>query len=253
MRNIARAVAILGVLALAVATVPAVSAQGGGGQDESGMIRQQGQSGQRGQRGQQGQQGQRGQGSQNGQGLSDQQRQRIRADRQQVGQLQNCTGTAAGIQSKARKMAQSGKKGQGQGQGQAGGQGQGQGQAGGRGQGQGQAGGQGQGFNPTRAQAESSQIGEQVQKMMREHDQFMQGLSGEQQSLLRDQARDLGRTRDRIQDCVDGLNQAVGAASPDPQRVSERAGELAQEMETWQRQYQRLAEDMGVRSGREGS
>jgi hypothetical protein len=89
--------------------------------------------------------------------------------------------------------------------------------------------------------------------MFREHDQLIQGLSGEQQSLLRDQTSDLGRTRDRIQDCVDGLNRAIGAANVDPRRVSEMAGELAQVVENWQKQYQRLGNDMGIRSEREGS
>jgi transposase-like protein len=81
----------------------------------------------------------------------------------------------------------------------------------------------------------------------------MQGLSNEQNSLLSDQTRGLSRTRNRIQDCLDGLNRAIGAANLNPQRVSEMAGDLAQAMETWQKQYQRLGEDMGVRSGREGS
>ena len=89
--------------------------------------------------------------------------------------------------------------------------------------------------------------------MLGEHDQLMQGLSGAQRSLLSDQTRDLNRTRGRIQDCVNLLNQAVGATNPDPRRVAERADDLDQEMETWQKQYQRLGEDMGGRSGTEGS
>jgi hypothetical protein len=89
--------------------------------------------------------------------------------------------------------------------------------------------------------------------MLREHDHLMQGLSSEQKFLLRDQTRDLSRTRDRLEDCVAGLNQAVGAANPDPNRVTEQAGELARVMDTWQQQYRRLAEDMGMRFDRESS
>jgi hypothetical protein len=236
MRRITTAFTVLGVVALVVAAVPAVGAQGEGGQGKSSMTSQQGRRGQK---------GQRGQGNQRDQGLSDQQRQRIRADQQQARQLQSCTGMAAGIQSRARKMAQAGKR-----QGQSGNQGQGQagGQARGRagGQGQGQAGGQGQGFDPAQIQATGAQIRDRVQDMLREHDQLMQGLSDEQESLLRDQTRDLSRTRERLQDCVEGLDQAIGAASPDPERVGERAGELARVMDTLQQQYRRLAEDMSM-------
>ena len=206
-------IAALGALALVAATAPAVDAQGSGGQGQRGSTSQQGQRGQSGQSGQRGQMGAQGQGNTMAQQMSEQQRQRIKADQGQMQGVQSCTGSAASIQTRARSMAQS-------------------------------AGGQ----NPDMAQAkgQGEQISASVQSMLREHEQLMDGLSGEQQFWLRDQTADLTKTRDRIQDRLGDMNEALAASQPDAKRVSERAEKVAEEMEKWQKQSRQMGADMGI-------
>jgi hypothetical protein len=42
------------------------------------------------------------------------------------------------------------------------------------------------------------------------------------------------------------MNLAINATNPDGKSIAERAGELAEQMERWQRQYRQLGADMGV-------
>ncbi|MGD8330383.1 MAG: hypothetical protein PVJ49_13195 [Acidobacteriota bacterium] len=176
------------------------------------------QQGQRGQSGQRGQQSQRGSMNTMGQRMSQQmtvqQRQTIRANQQQSKGVRACTGIAAGVQARARELA-------------------------------GRA-GSGGGFNGTRARSEGAGMSEQVQKMLRQHDQLIEGMNGQQLYWLQDQVRDLDHTRDRIRDRLQELSSALGVADPEPARVVQYSDELAQEMEQWQAQYHQMGTDMGV-------
>lgn len=211
--------AVLFAAALVLAAAPILVAQGRGGQGGGGPQSGMGQQGQPGM-GQQGQQpgmGQSGSPQDMGQGQQqanrDQQRQRIHATDQQRNQYNTCTQSADRVRTHARTMADAARGG---------------------------------GANNQEVRQQQQQLRNEIRTMQQENQRFMKGLSDEQRAEMQDRIRSMDRSRDRLNTCLQQMDDELAKAEPDRKRIREHATELDKAMKEWQKRYRNLGSEMGI-------
>jgi hypothetical protein len=101
-------------------------------------------------------------------------------------------------------------------------------------------------FRPDDARLQRDRVRDQVHAALQEHDRMMQGFSEGDRRLLQDRSRELDRSRQRMETCLENLDRQLGNADPDRRRVATEARELHRATGEWQKQQRKMGEELGI-------
>lgn len=104
----------------------------------------------------------------------------------------------------------------------------------------------GNGLSQDQARAQHARLQEQVRSMQQEHARMMQGLSGEQQSAVKQRTREMDRIQERLNTRLQSMNGELQKPSPDGKRLAEHARAMENDINRWQQQSQTMASTLGM-------
>jgi uncharacterized phage infection (PIP) family protein YhgE len=140
-------------------------------------------------------------------------RQHIQATKEQHSQYRNCVQSAERVRSRAREMTQAAK---------------------------------GKAFNREQAQQYREQLQNEIQMMEQNHQQFVEGLSEEQRAQIRGRVWKMDKARERLNAHLQTMDQELNQGEFNGKGVAKQAGEIEKAMKEWNKQYQKVASDLGV-------
>jgi hypothetical protein len=146
-------------------------------------------------------------------GIQQQRHQRVHATEQQHSQYRTCVHSAERVRSRAREMTEAAK---------------------------------GKAFNREQAHQFREHLRNEIQTMEQNHQQFVEGLSQEQRTHIRDRLREMDRTRERVNAHLQTIDQELRQGEFNGKRVANQAGEIEKAMKAWNQQYQNVGSDLGV-------
>jgi len=146
-------------------------------------------------------------------GLSEQQRQRIRATDQQRDQYRTSTQAANRVRTRAREMARVAK---------------------------------GAGFNSEAFRQLHVQLQNEITLWQQEHEQFMAALTEEQQTATQERDREMDREMEELDVWAEAMDEELKQESPDPKQLAKQAREIEKATKNWQKQHRQLGSDLSI-------
>jgi len=146
-------------------------------------------------------------------GLSEQQRQRIRANDQQRNQYRTSTQAANRVRTRAREMARAAK---------------------------------GSGFNSEAFRQLRAQLQNEISLWQQEHEQFMATLTEEQQSATQERDREMDKELEELNVWAEAMDEELKQESPDPKQLAKQAREVENATKNWQEQNRQLGSDLSI-------
>jgi chromosome segregation ATPase len=104
----------------------------------------------------------------------------------------------------------------------------------------------GGGANNPEFREQHQRLREEIRTMQQEHDRFMQALSEEQRAAMQDRIRKMDQARERLHTQLQGMDQELNQANPDPKRLETQTREMERATREWQKQYRSMGSDMGI-------
>jgi dsDNA-specific endonuclease/ATPase MutS2 len=147
-------------------------------------------------------------------GLSEQQRQRIRASDQQRNQYRTSTQAANRVRTRAREMARAAT---------------------------------GSGFNPEAFRQLRAQLQNEISLWQQEHEQFMATLTEEQQTATRERDREMDKEIEELNVWAEAMDEELKQESPDPKQLAKQAREIEKATKNWQEQNRQLGSDLSIK------
>lgn len=105
---------------------------------------------------------------------------------------------------------------------------------------------QGSNFDLSQAREQRDRLHDETRILTKEHDRFMKNLSAEQRSVMGEEFQKMDKSRDRLEERLQAMDQQLDQANPDRNRINERARELEEAVEAFQRQHREMGSQMGV-------
>ncbi len=105
---------------------------------------------------------------------------------------------------------------------------------------------QGSNFDLSQAREQRDRLHDETRILTKEHDRFMKNLSAEQRSVMGEEIQKMDKSRDRLEERLQAMDQQLDQANPDRNRINERARELEEAVEAFQRQHREMGSQMGV-------
>ena len=146
-------------------------------------------------------------------GLSEQQRQRIRANDQQRNQYRTSTQAANRVRTRAREMARAAK---------------------------------GSGFNSEAFRQLHTQLQNEISVWQQEHEQFMATLTEEQQTATQERDREMDKELEELDVWAEAMDEELKQESPDPKQLTKQAREVENATKNWQEQNRQLGSDLSI-------
>lgn len=105
---------------------------------------------------------------------------------------------------------------------------------------------QGSNFDLSQAREQRDRVREDTRILMEEHDRFMKGLSGEQRSVMGDEIQKMDKSRGELKTRLQAMDREVDQAKTDRNRINERARELNEAVQEFQKQHRAIGSQMDV-------
>lgn len=98
------------------------------------------------------------------------------------------------------------------------------------------------------AKAREQSSGLLRQAMQRSHESFGKNLNADQQAVLKDRLRRMGKTWSELVFRFETMDHDLAEAAPDAKRLASHAKGLEKTLKKWQKQHREIGSEMGLES-----